>query len=196
MQSGHPADGADVEQRRIVQQHSIAGRTRVAITFEQHDQINFQVPSQLGSGPMQATVILNPGRPNELRSDVATTTQMNYAPVFFTFSGGTSIAALTADFKWAVVPGGVNAKPDDIVLLYGSGFGVTTPANQTGQITIGGTTLAASDILYAGIAPQANSGLYQFNLRIPASAATGDLPVSTTIGGDSTKAWATIPILR
>ncbi len=188
------------------------GGKRAAITYVQNDQINFQVPTLTGVGPMQATVILNPGRPNELRSDVATVTLTTYAPSFFTFNGK-SVAALTTDFKIladpAVVAGGVKAKPGDIVLLYGTGFGLTDPVYQTGEIadgltklsnpftiTIGGTTLAAADILYAGIAPQSISGLYQFNVKIPASAANGDLPVAISIGGVSTQAGAIIPVQK
>ena len=188
------------------------GGKRAAVTYVQNDQINFQVPTLAGVGPMQASVILNPGRPNELRSDVATVTITAYAPSFFTFNGK-SIAALTTGFKIladpAVVPGGVPAKPGDTVLLYGTGFGFTDPVYQSGEIaagqtkikdpltiTIGGTTLAASDILYAGLAPQSISGLYQFNVKIPASAANGDLPVTITIGGVSTQAGATIPVLK
>ena len=188
------------------------GGKRAAIAYVQSDQINFQVPTLTGTGPMQATVIVNPGRPNELRADVATVTLTNYAPAFFTFNGK-SIAALTSDFKiladTAVVTGGLKAKPGDTVLLYGTGFGVTDPVYQAGEIpdgltkitnpytiTIGGTTLAASDIQYAGIAPQSISGLFQFNVKIPASAANGDLPVVITIGGVSTQSGATIPVLK
>lgn len=188
------------------------GGKRAAIAYVQNDQINFQVPTLAGSGPMQATVIANPGKPNELRSDVATVTLTNYAPAFFTFNGK-SIAALTSDFKiladTAVVQGGLKAKPGDIVLLYGTGFGLTDPVYQAGEIadglskvrdpftiSIGGTMLAASDILYSGIAPQSISGLFQFNVKIPVSAANGDLAVVITIGGVSTQAGATIPVLR
>ncbi len=118
---------------------------RAPITYVQNDQINFQVPTTVGSGPMQAVVIANPGRPNELRSDVATVTLTNYAPAFFTFTGGKSIAALTSDFKIladpALVPGGVKAKPGDVVLLYGTGFGVTEPVYQAGEIPDGVTKM-------------------------------------------------------
>jgi len=188
------------------------GGKRAAITYVQNDQINFQVPTTVGAGTQQAVVIANPGRPNELRSDAATVTVTNYAPSFFTFNGK-SIAALTTDFKIladsAVVAGGVKAKPGDTVLLYGTGFGVTDPVYQVGEladaltkvrdpftISIGGTTLAASDVLYAGIAPGSISGLFQFNVKIPASAPNGDLPVVVTIGSLSTQTGATIPVLK
>lgn len=188
----------------------IGGR-RAPITYVQTDQINFQVPAGTPSGAVPLTVILNPGRPNELKSDVATVTVNNFAPAFFTF-GGKSIAALTPDFKIvanpADVPGGVAVRRGDIVLLYGTGFGFGEPVYQAGEITggatplrdrvtitVGGTTLAASDILYAGLAPGNISGLQQFNIRIPQSTATGNVAISITVGGVSTPAaGAIIPV--
>jgi len=55
-------------------------------------------------------------------------------------------------------------------------------------VTVGGTALAAADILYAGLAPGYISGLQQFNIRIPQSAAVGNVPIVITVGGVSTPA--------
>ena len=146
-----------------------------------------------------------------MKSDVATVTVNSHAPAFFTF-GGKSIAAQTSDFRTianpADVPGGVAARRGDVVILYGTGFGVSEPVYQAGEIvsgqarlrdtvtvTVGGTALAAADILYAGLAPGNISGLQQFNIRIPQSAAVGNVPITITIGGVSTPAaGAVIPV--
>jgi len=48
--------------------------------------------------------------------------------------------------------------------------------------------------LYAGLAPHAISGLYQFNLRIPTGVRNGNAEVVITIGGQRTQLGATIPI--
>jgi uncharacterized protein (TIGR03437 family) len=188
----------------------IGGR-RAPITYVQTDQVNFQVPVGTPSGSVPLTVILNPGRPNELRSDQATVTVNNHSPAFFTFNGR-SIAAQTADFRIvaepSVVPGGVAARRGDIVILYGTGFGLGEPVYQAGEIaegiaplrdrvtiTVGGTALAASDILYAGLAPGNISGLQQFNIRIPQSTATGNVPIAISVGGLTTAtAGAVIPV--
>jgi uncharacterized protein (TIGR03437 family) len=188
----------------------IGGR-RAPLTYVQTDQINFQVPASTPSGPVQLTVILNPGRPNEVKGDVATVTVNNHSPAFFTFNGQ-SIAAQTSDFKTiadpAVVPGGVAARRGDIVILYGTGFGFSNPVYQAGEITsgqaplrdtititVGGTALAPGDILYAGLAPGNISGLQQFNIRIPQSAAVGNVPIGITVGGVSTPtAGAVLPV--
>jgi uncharacterized protein (TIGR03437 family) len=206
---GDFVDGAFPQQLACVAVE-IGGR-RAPITYVQTDQINFQVPAATPSGSVPLTVILNPGRPNELKSDVATVTVNSHAPAFFTF-GGKSIAAQTSDFKTiadpTVVPGGVAARRGDVVILYGTGFGVSEPVYQAGEIasgpaplrdratvTVGGTTLAASDVLYVGLAPGNISGLQQFNIRIPQSAASGNVPVTITVGGISTAtAGAVIPV--
>ncbi len=188
----------------------IAGR-RAPLTYVQTDQINFQVPTLTHTGPVPVVIILNPGRPNELRSDQGTVTVAQYSPAWFTF-GGRSIAATTADGRIvadpAVVAGGVAARRGDIVTLYGTGFGLTEPVYQAGEIpggvarlrdpitiTVGGTMLAASDILYAGLAPGLISGLYQFNIRIPMGVSPGVVPVVATMGGVSTQtAGGGIPV--
>ena len=135
-----------------------------------------------------------------------------FAPAFFVFANSMSIAAeeaatgsLVADST--LVAGASPAKPGDIVSLFGTGFGDTKPSFSAGQlatgtasltnsitVTIGGATLAQSDILYAGLSPGSISGLYQFNVRIPSNAPTGEVPVTISIGGSQTQAGATIPI--
>jgi uncharacterized protein (TIGR03437 family) len=108
----------------------------------------------------------------------------------------------------AVVAGARPAAPGDVLELYGSGFGPSNPVFQAGEIvprdlfrlrepvsvTIGGTTLAASDVLYAGLAPGGSSALYQINVKLPASLASGDIPVVVTVGGTTSPAGTTIPV--
>jgi len=191
----------------------IGGR-RAPIWYVQNDQINAQAPNVDGIGPIQTVVILNPGLPNELRSAPALTQIQPFSPAFFTYPRSTSIAgrnasnanALLADS--AVVAGGVFAKPGDIVTLYGTGFGLTNPVyapsefstgpaslQQPVTVTIGGIVLAAADVLYAGLSPDA-PGFYQFNLRVPLSTPDGAIPVSIRIGAIQTQASVTIPVKR
>ncbi len=187
---------------------------RAPVTYVQQDQINIQAPTLTTSGPVTVVVFGNAGKPNELRSDPATVTLQQAAPSFFTFGVTKSIAAQFAGTASivadpSVVPGAKVAKPGDLVTLYGTGFGITSPALEAGQIasgiagitapltvSIGGTTLAASDILYAGLSPQSISGLFQFNVRVPASTPDGDATVVITLGGVSTQAGATIPVKK
>jgi uncharacterized protein (TIGR03437 family) len=61
-------------------------------------------------------------------------------------------------------------------------------------VKIGSVTLQQSDVLYAGLSPGSICGLYQFNVRVPTSTPSGDIPVTITIGGFSTQSTATIPV--
>jgi uncharacterized protein (TIGR03437 family) len=177
------------------------GNQRVPVTYVSPDQINAQIPTITTTGQVPMRVVLNPDRPNELRSDVGTITLLNYSPAFFTFgSNGKNVAAVHQDGTYAtdpaVVQGSRAVRAGDIVQLYATGLGPTNPTWQAGEmptaiaelrdrltVTIGGTTLAAADVLYAGLAPGAISGLYQINVRFPAVADPGDVPVRLSIGG-------------
>jgi len=190
----------------------VAGK-RVPVTFVKTDQINAQAPTLDLNGPVEVRVILNPGFPNEVRSDPATVRMQPLSPAFFLFAGTRSIAAQHADYAYlaepAVVPGAMPARPGETVILYGTGFGATDPVYQAGEIpaaaaplrqpivvTIGGVMLRPEEILYAGLSPGSISGLYQFNLRIPDSVGEGNLPVEIRVGGASTQSGATIPVRR
>jgi len=183
----------------------------IPVTFIEADQINAQLPRFSGTGPITLQLALNPGQTNAFMSDLATyTTLQPFAPAFFLFANSTSIAAqlggtATVIADPAVIPGAQPAKPGQIVTLYGTGFGDTSPLVPAGQlatgqaplvngvtVTIGTVTLASSDITYAGLTPGSISGLYQFNVRIPQSTPNGNIPVTITIGGVQTQTPATI----
>jgi uncharacterized protein (TIGR03437 family) len=184
------------------------------LAYVQVDQINAQAPVLPGTGPVSLTVVINAGKPNELRSDVATINLQNFAPAFFVFPNSKSIAAQVGGSSAiianpAVVAGGRPAQPGEVITLYGTGFGDTNPSVTTGQlaagaaalvnpitVTIGGTTLSAQDVLYAGLSPGSINGLYQFNVRVPTSTPDGDVPTSIAIGGFQTQSGTTIPVKR
>ncbi len=188
------------------------GGQRAPVLYVNGTQINAQLPTTTGPGSTTVTVIRNPGTASESKSDPLPITVLANAPAFFTFNG-TAIAARQANFAIAadptVVPGATPVKPGDVVLLYATGLGATNPVWQAGEVptavaptrdtvtvTVGGTTLAASDVLYAGVSPGSISGLYQINVRIPASTADGNVPVVLRIGGQATQANATIAVKR
>ena len=132
--------------------------------------------------------------------------------MFFVFPNSSSIAAEVAVTGSIVanpslVPGAAPAKVGDIVSLFATGFGSTSPpvasgGMATGQatltnsvaITVGGKQLSSADILYAGLSPGSISGLYQFNVRIPEGTPSGDVPVSIAMSGVETQAGTTLPI--
>jgi len=183
----------------------------IPVTFIEADQINAQLPRFSGTGPVTVQLALNPGQTNAFMSDVYTyTTLQPFAPAFFLFANSSSIAAQLAGTATiiadpSVIPGAQPAKPGQLVTLYGTGFGDTTPLVPAGQlasgqtplvngvtVNIGAVTLAPSDVLYAGLTPGSISGLYQFNVRIPQSTPNGNIPVTISIGGFQTQTPATI----
>ena len=190
----------------------IAGQ-RVPILYVQGDQINVQAPTLTQIGTVPVRVIVNPDRQNAMPSDPATVNIQNFSPSFFTFSPTRSIAAripnggpIIADPS--VAPGARPARPGEILELYGTGLGATQPPVPSGAlapnqaisitgrvtVTVGGTTLSDADVLYAGLAPGNISGLYQINVRLPATLSSGDVPVTISIGGVQSVAGTTIPV--
>jgi uncharacterized protein (TIGR03437 family) len=181
------------------------GGVRAPVTFVSGSQINAQVPTAVFSGPVRVEVLSNPGRANETKAELSGVPASQYAPAFFL--DGRRIIAQHADGE--LVSEKRPARPGDIVHLYGTGFGVTEPVYQAGEIvgaraplrdaasvSMGGTTLASSDVLYAGLLPGWISGVYEFVVRLPGSVPTGDVPVAVRIGGSMTQPEATLTVQR
>lgn len=182
---------------------------RAPVFYVQDNQINIQAPWLMGSGPVSVKVTT--GNDNSSASFVVN--QQAFSPALFTFNG-TSAAARNASTNYSivaqptVVPGGAPAKPDDVVVLYGTGFGFTDPVWQPGEfvdtqspikgdlsMTLGGVTLDKANILYSGLSADA-PGFYQFNIKLPASVPDGDVPVVISVGGVATQSGVTIPVKR
>lgn len=212
------AGSSDIRDRRYPRELGcvaveVAGQ-RVPVTYVGFDQINAQIPTVTQTGSVSVRVILNPGRPNQFVSDVATINLQNYAPALFTFNGRSVAAVHSSDGVLAadpsVVSGGRAVRPGDRIQLYATGLGDTVPDTwQAGElsdptrlfrtrvpvtVTIGGTTLAASDVTFAGLAPGQISGLYQLDVRTPATLSAGEVPVTISIGGVTSPSGATIPV--
>jgi len=133
------------------------------------------------------------------------TVQKNaFSPAFLTFDN-TNIVAQHLNYSLlappSLYPNATPAAPGEEVVLYGVGFGPTNPAAPTGQIvsaseplanpvtmTIGGIAVTP---VFAGLSA---SGLYQFNVTVPAGLASGDASVSATIGGYTTQTGAVITV--
>ena len=186
------------------------GGRRAPVLYVQNDQINFQVPTITQTGSVPVIVILNPGQPTERRSDVATVTVQNYAPAVLTFNGRSAAALIAGtDIPVLLDPSitnrGRGARPGEKIEVYVTGLGPSDPVFQAGELappaavrlrdqltaTIGGAT---ATVEYAGLAPTWISGLYQVNLIVPASLASGDHPVVLRIGGVESQTGVIIPV--
>jgi uncharacterized protein (TIGR03437 family) len=160
-------------------------------------QLNVQAPDNDGTGPMTVSVTNC-----DQTSAPSTITQARiapgvWAPPTFTSGGKQLLGATTADgLTFIGNLTGVQsrpAKPGEMIITYGVGFGATNPAVPPGQITpdlaplvdpfvmtIGGTQITGTALVYAGLAP-GFVGLYQFNVIVP-NVADGDQPITIKIG--------------
>ncbi len=189
----------------------VAGQ-RVPITYVQGDQINAQLPAGVPSGSVLYRLIINPSSPAPLITEGSLTVS-TYAPELFRFPGTTTAAGVALDGTYiansSLGSGARPARPGEVVQLYATGLGPTEPVWQAGEfpdrasrtretvtVVIGGITLTAADVSYAGIVPGAISGLYQINVRVPATATDGEWPVSLSVGGARSAVGVFIPVSR
>jgi uncharacterized protein (TIGR03437 family) len=163
------------------------------ISYISPTQINVLVPSiALGTTSIQVNN-------NGAVGSSSTLGAGQYDPAFFLFSGSTQVIATRLDYSYAAkngtIPGlaTVPAKPGDVLILWGTGFGVTSPVTLPGVVTPGDKTYSTSTpvtvtinnvpatVYGAALAP-GYAGLYQVAIQVPASLANGDWPIVATIG--------------
>ena len=172
-------------------------------------QINFLVPADIQPGTTVKIQVTNNGLPGATVSAPVTP----LAPAFFIIgtnsaNGNGYIAATHADgsliapagfFKTATTTG---AKPGETIVMYGTGFGATTPAIPNGQVVTAPLMLPVTPtvvidgypamVQFAGLT---GVGLYQFNVVVPAGVATGgDVLVVALLGNGETQANAFLTI--
>ena len=168
-------------------------------------------------GKLAYVYYISPGQLNVLAPDVPTgpltvavttaggtsanfaTTAGAYGPSFFLWPGN-QVVATRQDYSYAVKAGTfagattVAAMPGEVIILWATGFGPTTPAAPVGMatpasgsyptaspptITVGGTTA----IVYGAALASGSAGLYQIAIQVPPTLADGDWPIQASIGG-------------
>jgi len=173
------------------------------VEYISQTQINVLAPDDPSTGAVEVQVTA------AQKSNTFTAQKQAFAPAFFTFGDNKHVAAQHADYSYLGPPGliaGVTttpAAPGETVLLYGTGFGPTNPALPTAQlvttaeplanlsglqITIGGVQ---ATVQFAGLVA---SGLYQFNVVVPAGLPEGDASLVATIDGVQSQSGLSITI--
>ena len=166
-------------------------------------QLNVLAPVDSSLGPVQVQVTTSGGTSDAMPAEMA-----RFSPAFFIFNNDKYIAATHADgsllgptslFTGSTTP----ARPGEVITLYGSGFGETTPPIPNGQIVSSALTLVTQPTIRMGSTVMSLSfggvtaaGLYQFNVTVPADAPNGDQPVTAEIGGITSAANAFITVQR
>jgi uncharacterized protein (TIGR03118 family) len=175
--------------------------TYAYVEYVSPGQLNILLPVGLTSGQAQVQTY-NFG----LASPVVTVQVQDVAPAFFLESDGKHIVATHANGSLigpaSTTTGATPAAPGETIVLYGTGFGVTNPAAPKGKlittpltlatpptITIGGTD--AGPVAFAGLI---SAGLYQINVTVPASTASGDAPVVALVGSTASPGTAVIAV--
>jgi uncharacterized protein (TIGR03437 family) len=168
-------------------------------------QINAIAPN-IAAGPAPVTVT------NSFGTSIAFgATAQTFGPAFFPWPNG-HIVATRQDFSYAISNGTftgtatVPAKPGDVIILWGTGFGPTTPSTPVGTevpststyltannvtVTVGG---ANATVYGAALAP-GFAGTFQVAIQVPTTLADGEYPVVATVGGVQSPSSSTTGLL-
>ncbi len=190
------------------------GSARWGLIYVSATQINAVADPLSTSGTVPVTVIANCGLANETPSapfDVAVAAE---TPQFFIVDdpkGQNEVVAVEAVSGARVgpaglIPGGETFTPahaNDILTVYGTGWGATTPAAVAGSLAAGAASLTGAyslkvgdltaDVSYAGLSPTF-AGLYQINFTVPAGLTPGLQKIVLTVDGVETPVGAMLAV--
>jgi uncharacterized protein (TIGR03437 family) len=176
-------------------------------------QINLQAPDDNATGPVPVVVTTATGS-----SVTSTATLGEFAPSFALVDSTHVAGIIPRSDGSGAYDGGtydilgptgsslgyptVAAKAGDTVELFGVGFGPTDPAVPAGQAFSGAAPATNSVKLlidnvsvtpsFAGLS---SAGLFQINLTVPTGLATGDVPLTATVGGVQTQSGVVISLV-
>jgi uncharacterized protein (TIGR03437 family) len=165
----------------------VAGR-QSPLYYVSGGQVNLQIPSELAANQQYAVAAQVNNAYAVLPNGI---TVIPATPGVSSFPDG-HIIAQHADFS--LIDGGHPAHPNESIVTYLSGMGLTTPPVASGQpapltqllsaniaptLTVDGQNAA---IIFAGLTP-GGIGLFQINFTVPANARAGDLDVVITQNG-------------
>jgi N-acyl-D-amino-acid deacylase len=162
--------------------------------YVQPTQINVQAPADTATGSVAVQVIRDGTASAPFQVTLASA-----APGLFTYSANGKQYAAAIHTNGAVIgdiAGTLPAKAGEIVQLYATGLGSSTPGiilnapaamATVPTVTIGGANAAVS---YAGVI---SPGLFQINVTIP-QVSSGAQPISLAYGGRTSAAGAVIAI--
>jgi uncharacterized protein (TIGR03437 family) len=172
------------------------------VSYISPTQINVLTPANL-TDQFPSVVVTN----TVGSSSPATAFSPASMPAFFTWPNN-QVVATHADFTWAVANGTfpgtttVPAKPGETIILWGTGFGATSPATPEGVIVPSDQTysttavptvevnLVTATVYGAALAP-GYAGLYQLSFQVPSSLPDGTYQLFATVGSPA----ANVPML-
>jgi protocatechuate 3,4-dioxygenase beta subunit len=163
-----------------------------AIQYVSQKQLNVLAPDNAPDADVQLTVTNSAGT-----SDAVTVNFRRFSPGFFELPDQNAAAVRSTGAL--IGPAGLidsvtsaPARPGEQILLYGTGFGPTSPAADSSKTVTAPAATAnrvrvwvdnkEADVAYAGLI---SPGLYQVNITVP-DLANGDYPVTAEVGGTRT----------
>jgi uncharacterized protein (TIGR03437 family) len=166
------------------------------VSFVSPGQINVLTPN-VASGGAPVTVQTAAGT-----STPVMVASQPFSPAFFPWPNGQPVAT-HLDYSWAAKNGAfagattVPAKPGEYIILWGTGFGPTTPTAPTGATIPASITYYTANPVYVAIggvkAPvyatalaSGFAGLYQVVAMVPATLSNGTYSLVATVGGVAT----------
>jgi uncharacterized protein (TIGR03437 family) len=164
------------------------------VYFVSPGQINVQAPD-VGAGPVPVTVTTPSGTSTAVTATVAV-----QSPAFFLWPGNQAVATRNSDGSLAAKAGTfagattAAAHPGDVLILWATGFGPTTPPVAAGiQVPSDGTIRNTSPVtvkigtadaqVFGSALSPGYAGLYQVAIQVPATMADGDYALKATISG-------------
>ena len=167
----------------------------VPMLYASGNQINGQMPVNVDGNVKM--VLHGPGGVSD---DYNVTVSPTAAHVFRTGGGGQPVtAAIVRNSNNLVVTNANPVHPGDVLVIYATGLGRTTPAVDSGaaapsdvlalslapvQVTLGGVNLP---VYFAGLTP-GYVGVYQINVKVAGNVPQGfNIPLVITQGGSSTE---------
>lgn len=168
-----------------------------AIYYVSGTQVNVLAPASNSTGTVAVSL------KNSSGTATASTDFQQAAPALFASATGGKSYAIVTNSSSSLVSHSAPVAPGDTVVLYGTGFGTTSPSvdalsdfSGAAQltdltaltVTIGGKAAVVS---WAGLI---GNGLYQINAVVDSGVADGDAAVTVAVSGTAGKATSYLPI--
>jgi len=174
------------------------------VNYVSAGQINFVVP-EVPAGSQQLVVQNSVGTGAAFNVTVS-----DFGPAFFAWPSD-QVVATTQNYAYAVANGTFTgttttpAKPGEVLILWGTGFGPTNPTAPQGEVTPSNATYSTDTLptvtinnvsakVYGAALAPGFAGLYQVAIQVPTSLGNGTWPVVATIGGASSPSWMVLAI--
>jgi uncharacterized protein (TIGR03437 family) len=166
----------------------IGGNT-APLYYVSPSQINAQVPFETTVGN-QSIVVTTAGGTSTVSATVAAT-----APSIFIFDVPNSIGTVVKGADFSLITGNNKVAVGDLVVIYSTGLGQTTPALQTGVRVVPPSSTSFNNTATATVTVDGKSatvvyslasptfvGLYQTAFTVPAGV-SGAVPLVLSVGG-------------